>query len=79
MAYKLTDEIRALPVHVSDDKRTIWIPLPRPLWQACGKCDCPSCQGTEAFWDTLAVSPGRSNSWLVHYPTLQTTATREAQ
>jgi hypothetical protein len=52
---------------------TIFIPLPRSQWKACGKCHCQNCQGRDGFWDTLAIaaSPRKGEAdtaWTVHRP-----------
>jgi hypothetical protein len=48
---------------------TYFMPLPREAWRFAGSCQCGHCNGT-AWWDTLAMSPGLSYTWTVHYPEL---------
>lgn len=73
-------------VRITRDKKgeTLFIPLPRVLWQPTGNvCRCPVClergdaDGNPApsFWDTLAIAikpdPKRSDTaWTVHHPAL---------
>lgn len=40
---------------IKRDKNMIFMRLPRELWKSAGRCDCKSCNGSEGFWDTLAV------------------------
>jgi len=70
---------------ITRDKKgeTIFIPLPRVLWQPTGnKCTCSVCVersedglGLHGFWDTLAIAvkpnPKSSDTaWTVHHPAL---------
>lgn len=71
----MTDTLQSLPVHCSQSGTTLWIPLPRHLWRACGPCNCPTCNGADGYWDTLAIAahptPGTIGStWTVHFPEL---------
>lgn len=54
---------------------TIFVPLPRESWRSCGKCVCSHCNGSEGFWDTIAIcaerKPGHNDTtWTVHAPEL---------
>lgn len=60
-------------VRVTRVNRSIFIPLPQPLWRSCGPCHCAYCKGGEGWWDTLAVStnPADHHTWTIHAPELQ--------
>lgn len=61
-----------LSMRVMRAENTIFMRLPRELWRSCGICKCEICQGSEGFWDTLAVSTmkggGPDFTWTVHHP-----------
>jgi hypothetical protein len=78
-------KLRGINVHRVGD--TIFMPLPHELWRPCDGCDCDVCKkdGTQGYWDTLAVSgkatrSGRyEHTWTVHYPDLHNVTTRKAK
>lgn len=66
----------------SQDKKTIWIPLPCGLWREIeGGCACKYCSAdgrstSPAYWDTLCIGAeapkgfGADYAHTVHYPEL---------
>jgi hypothetical protein len=83
----LANRMACLSVHRVGD--TIFIPLPVELWRPCGAggCCCDVCKkdGSNGYWDTMAISvkapgPGRNDyTFTVHYPALHPAPVREAK
>jgi hypothetical protein len=75
----MENKFNGLPVHRVKD--TIFIPLPPEAWRKANGCSCKVCKadGTDGYWDTLAVSATKENyetTWQVHYPELHNESVR---
>jgi hypothetical protein len=51
----------------------VYLRIPKELQKSVGICNCPDCNGKEAFWDTLGVplkpTKGKPDTaWTLHMP-----------